>query len=130
MGREGHPATTARESHPAFLGWKGGPEAAREVPAVEKIDRAGQVINCVTFDGSTRCSKNAGGWPVYAQNRRALTLPANHATMTGSGYTNLELWLQQLDKSMAGVIAARSPGTPHGRGTAAPAPARCTRAPS
>jgi pectate lyase len=74
--------------------------------------RTGQTINCVAANGSSRCSKNAGGWPVYAQNRRALTLPANQATLTSSGYTNLELWLQQMDKSMSGVIAAQSPGTP------------------
>jgi pectate lyase len=56
----------------------------------------GQTVNCVSPDGSVRCSKNAGGWPAYAQNRRALTLPANHSTITASGYSNLELWLHQL----------------------------------
>jgi pectate lyase len=75
-------------------------------------NRAGQTINCVAADGTTRCSKNAGGWPVYAQNRRALTLPANQATITASGYTNLELWLQQMDKSLSGVVAAGSPAAP------------------
>lgn len=63
----------------------------------------GQVINCVSADGSVRCSRNAGGWPSYAQNRRALTLPANHATITAGGYSNLELWLQQLDSQITGV---------------------------
>jgi hypothetical protein len=33
-------------------------------------DRTGRIINCVKADGSTRCSKNAGGWPTLAQNRR------------------------------------------------------------
>jgi pectate lyase len=75
-------------------------------------NRAGQTINCVAANGSLRCSKNAGGWPVYAQNKRALTLPANHATVTASGYSNLELWLQQMDKSVQGVVSAGSPSAP------------------
>jgi pectate lyase len=75
-------------------------------------NRAGQTINCVAADGSTRCSKNAGGWPVYAQNKRSLTLPANQATATSSGYTNLELWLQQMDKTVQGAVQAASPAAP------------------
>src|SRR6185503_6214443 len=75
-------------------------------------NRAGQTINCVAANGTTRCARNAGGWPVYAANRRTLTLPANQAAVTSSGYTNLELWLQQMDKSLSGVVAAGSPGAP------------------
>ena len=71
--------------------------------------RSGQTINCVAADGSVRCSRNAGGWPVYAQNLRALTLPANQSVVTASGYTNLELWLQQLDQAAAGVVSMSSP---------------------
>jgi pectate lyase len=78
----------------------------------EVKSRTGQTINCVAANGTTRCSKNAGGWPVYAVNRRTLTLPANHATITSSGYTNLELWLQQMDKALSGVVAAGSPAAP------------------
>lgn len=43
------------------------------------------------------CSQtDVGSWPTYAVNTRALTLPASpHAAATGgSGYTNLEKWLQ------------------------------------
>jgi hypothetical protein len=75
-------------------------------------NRTGQIINCVAADGSTRCAKNAGGWPVLASNRRTLTLPANPNTVTASGYTNLELWLQSLDQSIAGVAQAKSPAAP------------------
>jgi pectate lyase len=78
----------------------------------EVKNRSGQIVNCVAADGSTRCSRNAGGWPMYAVNRRALTLPANQATITASGYSNLELWLQQLDQAMAGVVLASSPSAP------------------
>jgi len=74
--------------------------------------RGGQTINCVAADGSVRCSRNAGGWPAYAQNRRALTLPANPSVVTASGYTNLELWLQQLDQALAGVVSKSSPAQP------------------
>jgi pectate lyase len=75
-------------------------------------NRVGQTINCVSADGSARCSKNAGGWPVYAQNRRSLTLPANHATVTSSGYSNLELWLHQMDQTAQGTIQVNSPSAP------------------
>ena len=75
-------------------------------------DRNGKVINCVAGDGSTRCNKNAGSWPYYAQNRRALTLPANQATVTSNGYTNLENWLHTLDLNVAGVTSANSPASP------------------
>ena len=75
-------------------------------------NRTGQTINCVSADGSARCSKNAGGWPTYAVNTRALTLPANQATITSSGYSNLELWLHQLDKQVVGTATATSPAAP------------------
>ena len=75
-------------------------------------NRTGQVINCVTADGSARCSKNAGGWPAYAQNSRALTLPANQATITSNGYSNLELWLNQMGQQVSGTTQAQSPAAP------------------
>ena len=59
----------------------------------------GQVINCVSSNGTTRCNKNAGGWPSYAQNRRTLTLPTNQASIASNGYSNLENWLNSLDRS-------------------------------
>jgi pectate lyase len=74
--------------------------------------RSGKVINCVSADGSTRCQKNAGGWPSYAQNRRVLTLPANDASIASNGYSNLENWLHNLDVGVSGVPVTQSPGTP------------------
>jgi pectate lyase len=74
--------------------------------------RNGQVINCVASDGTTRCSKNAGGWPSYAQNRRTLTLPSNPNTVASNGYTNLENWLHSLDLNVAGVVSSNSPTSP------------------
>jgi hypothetical protein len=75
-------------------------------------NRNGQIINCVAANGSTRCSKNAGGWPTLAHNTRRLTLPANPNTVTASGYTNLELWLHSLDQQLAGVVQAKAPAPP------------------
>jgi len=72
---------------------------------------AGGVINCVAPNGTTRCNANAGGWPAMAENRRALTLPANPATVTESGYTNLELWLHELAADVEGR-ARRAPSSP------------------
>ena len=74
--------------------------------------RNGQIINCVASDGSTRCNKNAGGWPSYAQNRRSLTLPSNPNTVASNGYTNLENWLHSMDLNVAGVMTADSPTSP------------------
>ncbi|MDY0066213.1 MAG: right-handed parallel beta-helix repeat-containing protein [Steroidobacteraceae bacterium] len=71
-------------------------------------DRTGRIINCVSADGSSRCSKNAGGWPSLAENRRTLTLPANPNEVTPSGYTNLELWLHE----MSAQVEGRSAGLP------------------
>jgi hypothetical protein len=75
-------------------------------------NRTGQIINCVTADGSARCAKNGGGWPNLAQNRRALTVPSSPNTITSSGYTNVELWLHSLDGAMQGVTQANSPSAP------------------
>lgn len=75
-------------------------------------NRNGQIINCVSADGSTRCQKNGGGWASLAQNTRRLTLPANPSTMTANGYTNLENWLNSMDSSLQGVTQAGSPAAP------------------
>jgi pectate lyase len=74
--------------------------------------RNGQIINCVAANSTTRCSKNAGGWPTYAQNRRTLTLPANQASIASNGYSNLEKWLNSMDQSVNGVVQAESPAAP------------------
>jgi hypothetical protein len=68
----------------------------------------GRIINCVAADGSARCARNGGGYPNLAQNRRALTLPANPNEVTASGYTNLELWLHR----MAAEVEGRAPSSP------------------
>jgi pectate lyase len=62
----------------------------------------GRIINCVASNGTTRCNRNGGGYPTLAQNRRALTLPANPNEVTASGYTNLELWLHRMSAQVEG----------------------------
>ena len=70
---------------------------------VESVrDRSGKIINCVSPNGTARCSKNAGGWPVLAENRRTLTLPSSPNEMTSSGYTKLELWLHEMSAAVEG----------------------------
>ncbi|MEQ1579227.1 MAG: pectate lyase [Steroidobacteraceae bacterium] len=64
--------------------------------------RTGQIINCVSADGSSRCAKNGGGWPVIAQKTRALTLPANPNAVAANGYTNLENWLHAYSDEVEG----------------------------
>jgi hypothetical protein len=75
-------------------------------------NRTGQIINCVSSNGTTRCSKNAGGWPSYAYNRRVLTLPANQASIASNGYSNLENWLNTMDRSINGTVQTSSPASP------------------
>ena len=56
--------------------------------------RTGQIISS---------QSQVGGWPMLAVNARALTLPANPHTVTASGYTNLELWLQGYAATVEGL---------------------------
>jgi hypothetical protein len=65
-------------------------------------DRTGTFINCVAPNGTARCSKNAGGYPSYAVNRRELALPKEPSAVTESGYTNLELWLHDMAADVEG----------------------------
>lgn len=66
-------------------------------------DRTGRIINCVADDGSSRCSRNAGGWPDLASNERTLTLPPNaDGDDDGDGYTNLEEWLHGMAAEVEG----------------------------
>jgi hypothetical protein len=67
----------------------------------------GRIINCVAPNGTTRCSRNGGGWPALAENRRALTLPSNPNGVTASGYTNLELWLHTMSAQVEGRTSRR-----------------------
>ena len=75
-------------------------------------NRTGQIINCVSSDGSTRCQKNARGWPTLTPTSRPLTLPANPNTVASNGYTNLENWLHSLDNTLAGIASGSSPAAP------------------
>ena len=73
---------------------------------VEQVrNGTGRIINCVAANGTARCNRNGGGWPSTPENRRALTLPANPNTVTASGYTNLELWLQRMSAEVEGRAA-------------------------
>ena len=75
-------------------------------------NRTGKIINCVSPNGTTRCSKNAGGWPTVAQNYRTPSLPTNQSSIASNGYSNLENWLNSMDQSMDGVVQASSPASP------------------
>jgi hypothetical protein len=75
-------------------------------------NRNGGVVNCVSSNGSSRCNRNAGGWPSYAQNRRTLTLPSNQSSIASNGYSNLENWLHSLDQQASGTMSTNSPTSP------------------
>lgn len=73
---------------------------------VEQVrNGTGRIINCVAPNGSARCNRNGGGWPSTPENRRTVTLPANPNTVTASGYTNLEIWLQRMSAEVEGRAA-------------------------
>ena len=76
------------------------PVDARIVKSVK--DRSGQVINCVAADGSERCQRNAGGWPVLAQNKRGFSVPADPNKVGSDGYTNLERVLHRMAAEVEG----------------------------
>ncbi len=87
-----------------FAGARPADRDALDKKAVSSVqNNTGQIINCVASDGSTRCQRNAGGWPTATSKTRALTLPSNPNTVTPSGYTNLELWLQKMSADVEGV---------------------------
>ena len=73
--------------------------------------RTGKIINCVGSNGTTRCQKNGGGWPKLAVNRRTLTLPSNHTSIASNGYSNLENWLNSMDRSISNAVAVDSSPT-------------------
>jgi pectate lyase len=75
-------------------------------------DRRGAVINCVSSNGTTRCNKNGGGWPSLTANTRRLTLPSSPSSTASNGYTNLENWLNSMDRSVQGVTQSGSPTAP------------------
>lgn len=70
----------------------------------------GRIINCVAPDGSTRCQKNAGGWPDLARNTRRLALPADpDGDKDADGYTNVEEWLHEMAAAIEGGSSAPAP---------------------
>jgi hypothetical protein len=75
-------------------------------------NRNGTIINCVASNGSTRCNKNAGGWPSLSQNTRRLTIPSNPSSVASNGYTNLENWLHDMDQNVQGITSSLSPTSP------------------
>jgi hypothetical protein len=67
--------------------------------------RSGKFISVV--DG-------VGGYPALAQVSRVLTVPTDPHQVQASGYTNLELWLHGLARSVETGEGEPKPGTPTG----------------
>ena len=88
----------------------------------------GRIINCVADDGSSRCARNAGGWPELAANTRRLTLPENpNGDGDGDGYTNVEEWLHGMAAGVEGRHESGEPTPePEPSDSARPMPPRLT----
>ena len=72
-------------------------------------NRGGEIVNCVEDDGSTRCDKNAGGWPQMAEVTRTLAVPGDpNGDSDGDGYTNLEEWLHGMAADLEGGSGGNS----------------------
>ncbi|MEM9403033.1 MAG: pectate lyase [Pseudomonadota bacterium] len=79
------------------------------------VNQTGTSVNCVEADGSTRCDRNAGGWPDDTSVERPLTLPNNPTgDDDGDGYTNLEEWLHTLaaELEVSDMQSMKRPGNP------------------
>lgn len=71
------------------------------------------IIETIARTGGRITSQSeVGGWPTLAENARALTLPADPNTVTGSGYTNLEVWLHGYSCSVEGGAGCVPPPVP------------------
>jgi len=60
---------------------------------------------------------DVGGYPALAVNRRTHTLPSSPNTVTSSGYTNLEVWLQGMAAALekvGGTTTTTAPAPPTG----------------
>jgi hypothetical protein len=75
----------------------------------EVRNSAGQIINCVSADGTQRCQKNGGGWPSLPVRTRALALPANADRIGFDGYTVLEKWLHGYAAEVEGKTEIPTP---------------------
>lgn len=77
-----------------------------------------RIVSDVTnHTGGRITSQNeVGGWPTLAVNSRALTTPGSPHTVTGSGYTNLEVWLHGYADAVEGAAppGPSIPATPTG----------------
>lgn len=102
-GLDGFTPLPAREAFGAVLrsaGARPNDRDAMERRVIDEIERAPAVPRLADRPGRVRNSvAEAGGWPVYAQNRAhwATPIPAKpNADDDRDGYTNIEEWLHEL----------------------------------
>jgi hypothetical protein len=80
---------------------------------------SGRIVSCVANDGTSKCARNAGGWPTFANNSRRLSVPKDpDGDSDRDGYTNMDEWLQ----AMAADVEGRRSGSRSGTASAPPNP--------
>lgn len=89
------------------LAYAGARPAFRDSVDLRVVDEVrngtGEIINCVSADGSARCEKNAGGWPIYGEGTRRFDVADPAGDSDGNGYTNLEDELHRLAALVEGL---------------------------
>ena len=102
-GMKGFAPLPAREAFAVVLrsaGARPNDRDAMEARVIDEIARGATIATATQRPGKIRNSvAEAGGWPVYAQNKAkwAVPIPASpNVDDDHDGYTNIEAWLQQL----------------------------------
>ena len=88
----------------AFAGARPAFRDAVDQRVVDEVrNGTGEIINCVSADGSPRCELNGGGWPIYGDGTRPFDVEDPFGDSDQDGFTNLEEELHRLAAVVEGI---------------------------
>lgn len=64
------------------------------------INQSGQIVNCVSQNSESRCDKNVGGYPNFAENSRKFDVPSDYDSIEENGYLKIENILFEYSRSL------------------------------